>query len=162
MGTLNISQLKMDIYLLIYRRGIYLNIHSQIQGTHGHNKTDFKVLSISRRITELEEPHKGDAAQRRKNRGIIYGRSLPIPLRDYFPHFREHIQLHPAKSRENLGMFGHYFHLLPEAARSWLWEGRPGAPQPGAFLGCSQEPTPGSDGHIAQPLSPPDGALSIS
>lgn len=29
-------------------------------------------------------------------------------------------------------MFGHYFQLLLEAVRRWLWEGRPGAPQPSA------------------------------
>lgn len=70
MGTLNISQLKMDIYLYMY---IYERNVSKYTLTDPWNtiKSILRFLSISKEYPELEEPHKDDAVQRRRGRGIF-------------------------------------------------------------------------------------------
>jgi len=64
---------------------------------------------------------------------VIYDRSLVVPARDFSTLQGAHQA--PSIQRQEEMFFsncrrGNYFHVLLEAASWWLWEARPGEPQP--------------------------------
>lgn len=101
-----------------------MNTHSQIHGTHGHDKTDFQVLSISKEpqnILSWKGPMRMIQSKEERTDNSFF-----IPLRVFFhTSGSTPSSVHPKAG----GIWGCLASISTFSLR-WLWEGRPGTPQP--------------------------------